>query len=231
MEKLSIKPSASGLVRIDGGEKFGSALRRSQALDREGRAEEACRMRFDAVQRLDDLLGDDPVALDWADGATRSCLELIYASAADHFAIGDAEMAAALWERLLELDEEDHTEAVVMLAFCYVELEDYDCFDDALFDISSKSSSAARAASTSTPCARCVRAIERGTTNLRLGSILPTRSTWPSAAASGRRHRPRRASCGSRRLPCGSGIPTLSRRCGGRKALRLATETRTAQNM
>lgn len=139
MEKLSIKPSASGLARIDGGEKFGSALRRSQALDREGRAEEACRMRFDAVQRLDDLLGDDPVALDWADGATRSCLELIYASAADHFAIGDAEMAAALWERLLELDEEDHTEAVVMLAFCYVELEDYDCLDDALFDISSKS--------------------------------------------------------------------------------------------
>lgn len=126
-------------MRIDDSGKFGSVLRRSQMLDREGRVGEACRMRFDAVQRLDDLLGDDPVALDWADGATRSSLELIYASAADHFAIGDAEMAAALWERLLELDGEDHMEAVVMLAFCYVELEDYDCFDDAMFDIPSKS--------------------------------------------------------------------------------------------
>ncbi len=139
MEKLSIKPSASGLVRIDGGDRLGAVLRRSRALDREGRAEEACRMRFDAVRRLDDMLGEEPLALDWADAATRSALELIYASAADHFAVGDAEMAAALWERLLELDDEDHTEAVVMLAFSYAELEDYDCFDDALFDISPKS--------------------------------------------------------------------------------------------
>lgn len=141
--KPTVKPSASGLMRIEGGEVFGAALRRSYALEREGRAEEACGVRFEAVQRLDEVLGDDPVALDWGDGATRSALELLYASAADHLAIGDTEMAAALWERLMEADEEDHMEAVVMLAFCYAELEDYDCFDDAMFDISSKSPEAA----------------------------------------------------------------------------------------
>lgn len=126
-------------MRIEGGTVFGSALRRSQAAEREGRWEEACRIRFDAVQRLDDLLGDESVRLDWADSATRPAMELIYASAADHLAVGDTEMAAALWERLLDLDEEDRMEAVVMLAFCYVELEDYDCLDEALFDIPAKS--------------------------------------------------------------------------------------------
>lgn len=49
--------------------------------------------------------------LEW-NHAIRAALELIRASAIDHFLINDFEMSAALLELLLELDPEDHLEGV-----------------------------------------------------------------------------------------------------------------------
>jgi hypothetical protein len=66
-------------------------------------------------------------------------MELLYLSAADHLSIGEIETATTLWEQLLALDEEDHLEAVVMLSLCYILLEDWECLEDALFNISTKS--------------------------------------------------------------------------------------------
>jgi hypothetical protein len=96
-------------------------------------------MRFEGVQRLLDAIPDEDVMLDWADGATRDAMELIYASAADHLSVGEVEMAAALWENLAAMDEEDHMSVNILLAICYIELEDYDCLEEAMFDISPKS--------------------------------------------------------------------------------------------
>lgn len=137
MEKFSVRPTASGLLRLDGGD-FVRAQRQAMACERDGRGEEACRIRFEAVQRLIDGLEDD-ARLDWEDAEARAAMELLYASAADHLAVGDVEMAAAIWERLMDCDEEDRMEAVVMLAFCYPLMEEWECFDDALFDVPMKS--------------------------------------------------------------------------------------------
>ena len=73
------------------------------------------------------------------DDYTYYLCEALYASAADHLAVGDVEMAVAIWERLTDCDEEDRLEAVVMLAFCYPVLEEWECFDDAMFDVPMKS--------------------------------------------------------------------------------------------
>lgn len=137
MGSFSVRPSASGLLRLSGGG-FARTLRTAAGCEREGRREEACRMRFEAVQRLIDGLDDD-ARLDWEDGEARAAMELLYASAADHLSVGDVEMAVAIWERLTDCDEEDRLEAVVMLAFCYPVLEEWDCFDDAMFDVPMKS--------------------------------------------------------------------------------------------
>lgn len=137
MEKFSVRPTASGLLRLSGGD-FAGAQRRARACEREGRDQEACRIRFEAVQRLIDGLDDD-ARLDWDDAEARAAMELLYASAADHLAVGDVEMAAAIWERLMDCDEEDRMEAVVMLAFCYPLMGEWECFDEAMFDIPMKS--------------------------------------------------------------------------------------------
>ena len=138
MKKASLKPTASGLWQIQGG-LFDQSLQHSSRLEREGKWAEACEMRFEGAQQLLDLVGEEPTPLDWNDQNSRSAMELLYRSAADHLAIGEVEMAVALWESLLEMDEEDHFEAIVLLAFAYVEIEDFDCLESAMFDISTKS--------------------------------------------------------------------------------------------
>ena len=135
MRKIVVRPTSSGLWHVEGGG-FGDLLRR--AAEKEKWAD-AADMRFEGVQRLLDAIPDEDVMLDWADGATRDAMELIYASAADHLSVGEIEMAAALWENLAAMDEEDHMSVNILLAICYIELEDYDCLEEAMFDISPKS--------------------------------------------------------------------------------------------
>lgn len=135
MRKIVVRPTSSGLWHVEGGG-FGDLLRR--AAEEEEWAD-AADMRFEGVQRLLDAIPDEDVMLDWADGTTRDAMELIYASAADHLSVGEVEMAAALWENLAAMDEEDHMSVNILLAICYIELEDYDCLEEAMFDISPKS--------------------------------------------------------------------------------------------
>ena len=63
---------------------------------------------------------------------------LIHASAIDHFLINDFEMSTAMLELLLELDPEDHLEAIILLAFNYLAMEEYELFDEVSNDISDK---------------------------------------------------------------------------------------------
>ncbi|MBQ8437499.1 MAG: tetratricopeptide repeat protein [Alistipes sp.] len=134
MARITINPTSSGLWHVDG---LGDELRRSREREKESWAA-AADMRFEAVQRLVDVLGEEEVHLDWEHRPTRAAMELLYAAAADQFVVGETETAAALWEMLLEVDEEDHMSVSVLLAFCYVELEDYDCWDEMMFSISPK---------------------------------------------------------------------------------------------
>lgn len=126
-------------MSIEGGEKLTSLLRRSRAMESEGNISGACELRLEGVEALLDAIGDEEARLNWDDKDSRAAMELLYLSAADHLSIGEIETATTLWEQLLALDEEDHLEAVVMLALCYILLEDWECLEDALFNISTKS--------------------------------------------------------------------------------------------
>lgn len=139
MSKIILRPISSDKWQIDGGGVFCEMLNRTQRAERAGNWAKACELRFEGAQKLLDVVGDEPARLDWDDRESRAAMEMLYRSAADHLAINEVEMAAALWESLLEMDEEDHLEVVVPLAFAYVEIEDYDCLESAMFDISPKS--------------------------------------------------------------------------------------------
>ena len=135
MARVTIRPTSSGLWRVEG---LKDDLRRSREREKESWPA-AADMRFEAVQRLVDALGDEEVHLDWDDTPTRSAMELLYAAGADQLLVGEVETAVALWETLLSVDEEDHLSVSVPLAFGYVELEDFDCWEEMMFSISSKS--------------------------------------------------------------------------------------------
>lgn len=139
MRNARVVPISSELWQIQNGECFVDILRRSERMEQNGTWAEACELRFEGAQYLLEIVGEDDVRLDWNDKESRAAMELLYRSAADNLLVGEIEMAVALWESLLDLNEEDHLEAVVPLAFAYVEIEDYECLENALFDISPKS--------------------------------------------------------------------------------------------
>ncbi len=118
---------------------FRAALARARKMQERGDVEGACNERFRACRRLQELLPDDEeLILEWEDRNTRAALELLHASAVDHFLIDDFELSAALLELLLDLDPEDHTGAVELLAFDYVALGDEELFDEVVNDLSDK---------------------------------------------------------------------------------------------
>ena len=113
MIKIQLSPTPSGLWQVDG---LSQIARRTKELE-SSNWPEAAEMRFDAVQALLDKIGDEELSLDWNHAPTRSAMELLYSAAADQLAIGEVEMAVALWESLAALDEEDHMSVSVPLAF------------------------------------------------------------------------------------------------------------------
>lgn len=147
MAKNYLKPTLAQNFRIVHDEfakgsdvDFAAELARSRRAEQCGKWEEACDIRFAAVQALVELLPEDePIELDWNDGATREAVVLLYSSAVDFFLVGDWEMAAAQLEMVLDVDGEDHLEATTLLAFVYVMLEEWESLDDTLPDLDDKS--------------------------------------------------------------------------------------------
>ena len=115
---------------------FAAALERSYRLQSEGDVHGACTLRYDSFRHIVDTLpDDDEVVLEWEHRNSRAAIETVQASAVDHFLLGDLEMATAMLEMLLDVDPEDHTGSVVLLAFCYVATDEYELFDSLLTDI------------------------------------------------------------------------------------------------
>lgn len=134
MQRIKIIPSASGEYQIAAPDFVGF----KQSLLKINDWTQAAEKRFEMVQQLLDSMGDDDMPLDWEHSNTRAAIETIYASAIDSLSVGEIEIAAALWENLMGLDQEDHMNVSVPLAFCYVVLEDFDCLESVMFDISPK---------------------------------------------------------------------------------------------
>ena len=134
MQRIKITPSASGEYQIAAPDFVGF----KQSLLKINDWTQTAEKRFEIVQQLLDSMGDDDMPLDWEHSNTRAAIETIYASAIDSLSVGEIEIAAALWENLMGLDQEDHMNVSVPLAFCYVVLEDFDCLESVMFDISPK---------------------------------------------------------------------------------------------
>lgn len=118
---------------------FSEQLSLSRRLALDGDIEGACNVRFKAFQRLVDIIPDeDEVVLDWEDQNSQAALEIIHASAIDHFLVGDFEMSAGMAEILTDLDPEDHFEATKIMAYTYVAMGEYELFDEIINDISDK---------------------------------------------------------------------------------------------
>lgn len=144
MQKAMLNPTPDQTFEVigEGPYDFSHVLRHSRELQQAGRVEEACNERFQAFQRLAELIPEqEEVILEWNHRNSRAALELIEASAIDHFLINDFEMSAALLEMLLELDPEDHLEGSELLAFDYLAMDEQELFDEVINDISDKCAS------------------------------------------------------------------------------------------
>ena len=134
MQRIKIVPTASGQYQIAAPDFAGF----KQSLLKINDWAQAAEKRFEMVQHLLDSMEEEDMPLDWEHSNTRAAIETIYASAIDSLSVGEIEIAAALWENLMGLDQEDHMNVSVPLAFCYVVLEDFDCLESVMFDISPK---------------------------------------------------------------------------------------------
>lgn len=141
MRKASLNPTADQTFEVvgEGPYDFARVLDRARKMQEAGDVEGACNERFRAFQRLAELIPDDEeVNLEWTHRNSRAALELVRASAIDHFLINDFEMSAALLELLLELDPEDHLEGSELLAFNYLAMDEQELFDEVINDVSDK---------------------------------------------------------------------------------------------
>lgn len=142
MQKAMLEPTPDQTFEVigEGPYDFEKVLAHTRRMQREGDVEEACNARFRAFQRLAGLIPEDEeVNLEWNHRNSRAALELIHASAIDHFLINDFEMSAALLEMLLDLDPEDHLEGSQLLAFDYLAMGEDELFDEVINDLSDKS--------------------------------------------------------------------------------------------
>lgn len=141
MRKAEIRPTSDQTFELwgEGPYDFVRELAHSRQMQAAGDIEGACNYRYQAFRRLAELLPEDEeINLEWNHRNSRAALELIHASAIDHFLVNDFELSAALLELLLELDPEDHLEASEQLAFDYLALDEQELFDEVINDISDK---------------------------------------------------------------------------------------------
>lgn len=118
---------------------FGVELERARRQEAEGDFEGACNTRLHSFQRLVDIVPDEgETILDWDDANSQAAIVTGYCSGIDHFLAGDWEMAAAIFEMILDIDPEDHMEATVPLAYVYVAMEEFESFDDIINDVNDK---------------------------------------------------------------------------------------------
>jgi tetratricopeptide (TPR) repeat protein len=118
---------------------FRRVMETSQRQEREGDIQGACEARYEAFRRIYDLLPEgEETILDWHDDNSQAAVMLINFSAIDHFLVGDWEMAAAMFELVLEVDPEDHLEATTRLAYTYLAMGEMESFDEIINDISDK---------------------------------------------------------------------------------------------
>lgn len=140
---LELKPTPDQTFRIIGHGSRGDLVR-TLALSHEAEEqhdyERGCNIRYHAFQHIVELLPEDePTPLDRNHPNTLAAMEIVLGSGVDNFLAGDAELAAAQFELLLDCDSEDALGCTPMLALCYVALGEWDSLEDMMLDVDEKS--------------------------------------------------------------------------------------------
>lgn len=139
MARLTLKPTEKQNYILLGGDLV-KRLDLARTRESEGDFEGACNIRYHAFQEIVELLPEEEqVELDASHANTAAAMDIIHGSAVDNFLAGDAELAAAQLELLLECDSEDHTGATPQLALCYIALGEWECLAEIISDIDEKS--------------------------------------------------------------------------------------------
>ncbi|MEG1607080.1 MAG: hypothetical protein RR066_01065 [Mucinivorans sp.] len=93
--------------------------------------EEACEQRLMGAQMtLDALSEDEAMEINMSHEKNHVFVEIIFLSGYDHYVFGDFEMAAAMFETVMELDPEDHFGAALPLTYCYIALGEWELFEE-----------------------------------------------------------------------------------------------------
>ncbi|MCH5334189.1 MAG: hypothetical protein J1D86_00095 [Alistipes sp.] len=143
MSAIVLKPTADQTFEISGGD-FGRILASSRRAEQQGQTERACNIRLEAFRLIAAALPEDePTPLERSDSNTLAAMEIVFASAIDHFLIDDFEMSAAMLEMLSELDPEGYCGWVEPLAWNYLALGEMEAFDDIAADIPDRTAAGA----------------------------------------------------------------------------------------
>ena len=141
---LELEPTANQSFRLIGHGSRGNLtarLEQSYKVAQSGDYEGACQLRYEAFEDILSTLPDDEqsiVTLDRNHPNTLAAMEIMLASAVDNYLAGEAEMAAAQVELLIDSDDEDPLEATPLLALCYAMLGEWECLEDIDTDIGEK---------------------------------------------------------------------------------------------
>lgn len=142
-EILRLKPTEHQTFRLLGSGSRGNLVERlaaSREAESRGEFERACNERYLAFQDIVEVMPEDEtIELDRNHPNTLAAMEIILGSAVDNYLVGDAELAAAQLELLLDCDSEDPLEATPTLALCYVALKEWECLEEIEGDIEDKS--------------------------------------------------------------------------------------------
>ncbi|MBP3455516.1 MAG: hypothetical protein J6K38_04560 [Alistipes sp.] len=136
-----LRPTDDQRFEIIGRGRYDFVRRAAAAADMQaaGDVESACNERFHAFQDIVALLPEEEeVELRWEHDNTAAAIEILHDTAVDHFLLGDLEMATAVLEMLLDVDPEDHTGSVCLLALCYAATQEWEAFDEISIDLNDK---------------------------------------------------------------------------------------------
>ena len=229
MQKAYLNPTPNQFEIVgDGPYNFTRVLAHTrEAGEAAGNVEDACNERYQAFQRLAGLLPEDEeINLEWSHRNSQSALELIRASAIDHFLINDFETCCRrCWRCSWSWIPKTTSRGANSCAFDYLAMDEQELFDEVINDVSDKCASrgilllwsAFRrdgkfprrgvAAFQDTVCAFLPGIYGRGTPCRTMLTCAISRANVPPC-------RRRRANFGCRPRTCGYCGPGLSLRCG-----------------
>lgn len=110
---------------------FEIAFELAKRYTQDDQLEKACEVRFQAASEAINAIPEEEefLELDWDDPENQEFVEIIVASGIDFYMHGDFEMAAALFESAMSLDNEDHSDIASQLALSYLAIEDFDGYE------------------------------------------------------------------------------------------------------